>query len=244
MSFIDLNCDMGELPGSSGMELDAALMPYISSANIACGYHAGNENQMYHTAQLAVRHGVAIGAHPGLADKEGFGRIERAITPEEVYQLMLYQIGALGGIVRGLKSRMHHVKPHGALYHLASRDRGLADAIARAVADFDASLLLYGLPGSQLELAAAAKDLHFVREGFADRRYLDNGGLVPRGQENAMIRDPAEMIAQATSMAKQRKVDSLCVHGDGEEALMFVKTLYSALKKCNITIRSAGGTVS
>ncbi|HLW49812.1 MAG TPA: 5-oxoprolinase subunit PxpA [Sphingobacteriaceae bacterium] len=242
MSYIDLNCDMGEMPGDAGLELDAALMPYISSTNIACGYHAGDEQHMSHTTQLAIEHKVAIGAHPGFADREGFGRFELELSPGQVYQLMLYQLGALEGIVRGFKSRINHVKPHGALYNMATRDRHFAEAIADAVFDFDPSLYLYGLPQSQMELAAKAKGLRFVREGFADRRYLDDGMLMPRSQENALITDVEEVVSQAINLIKQGKIDSLCVHGDDKNALQFLKNLHQAFADNKIEIRSIKGS--
>jgi len=242
MSYIDLNCDMGEMPGDAGWHLDSILMPYVSSTNIACGFHAGDEQQMSHTTQLAFENKVAIGAHPGFADREGFGRIEREHSPRQVYQLMLYQLGALEGIVRGFKSRINHVKPHGALYNMATKDRPLAAAITDAIVDFDPSLYLYGLPQSQLELAAKARGLRFVREGFSDRRYLENGMLMPRSQENALITDPEEVISQAIDLIKQGKIDSLCVHGDGKNALQFLKSLHRAFADNNIGIRSIGGT--
>lgn len=242
MSYIDLNCDMGEMPGDAGLELDAALMPCISSANIACGFHAGDEQHMYHTTQLAIENKVTIGAHPGFADREGFGRIEREHSPRQVYQLMLYQLGALEGIVRGFKNRINHVKPHGALYNMATKDRYLAEAIADAIVDFDPNLYLYGLPQSQLELVAKAKGLRFAREGFAERRYLENGMLIPRSQANAVITDVEEVVSQAINLIKQGKIDSLCVHGDDKNALQFLKSLHRAFADNNIGIRSIGGT--
>lgn len=240
MSYIDLNCDMGEIPGDAGMDLDSSLMPYISSCNIACGFHAGDEQHMFHTVSQAKTNRVAIGAHPGFADRAGFGRVELSVTPDQVYQLMIYQIGALEGVVRAVKGRLNHVKTHGALYNMACRDRKLADAITKAIFDFDPNLYLIGLANSEMQLAAKARGLRFVREGFADRRYLENGMLVPRNKENALITDPEEMIAQAIRMIQQDQIDTLCVHGDGPDALLFLKTLHTAFKDHQISIQPFG----
>lgn len=237
MSYIDLNCDMGEMPGNAGMALDASLMPFISSSNIACGYHAGDEQQMFHTALLAIENGVSIGAHPGFADRLGFGRTEPEIRPRQVYQLTMYQIGAMEGVMRGLSGRLNHVKPHGALYNMAARDRTIADAIATAVLDFDPDLYLCGLPESQLQEAAECRGLRFVREGFADRRYLENGMLVPRDQDHALITGTEEMIAQSIRLINQGSIDSLCIHGDGKQALLFLKSLHQAFEANDIVIQ-------
>lgn len=240
MSYIDLNCDMGEIPGDAGMDLDSTLMPYISSCNIACGFHAGDEQHMFHTVLQAKTNQVAIGAHPGFADRAGFGREEQTVTPAQVYQLMIYQMGALEGVVRAVKGRLNHVKPHGALYNMACKDRKLADAITMAVIDFDPSLYLIGLANSEMQVAAKAKGVGFVREGFADRRYRENGMLVPRNKENALISDPDEMTAQAIRMIQQDQIDTLCVHGDGPDALLFLETLHRAFANNQISIQPFG----
>lgn len=252
MHHIDINCDMGEAFGNYAMPNDVLLFNFISSANIACGFHAGDAAVMQDTVALAIKHNVAIGAHPGLQDLQGFGRREMHITPQEAYQITLYQIGALAAFVKAAGAQLHHVKPHGALYNMAARDLKLAQAIAEAVYDFDPSLILYGLAGSQLIHAATNKGLQSASEVFADRTYQDDGSLTPRTQANAMISNEADALAQVLGMVKQQQVtsvhgnivslqaDTLCIHGDGPHAGTFAKTIYEALISEGITLKAFG----
>ncbi len=246
---IDLNCDMGEgIDDGSGENIDAALMNYVSSVNVACGFHAGNPTIMHQTVELAAKHGVAVGAHPGLADKENFGRKETNIGAREAYQLTLYQIGALFAFTQAAGVPLNHVKPHGALYNMAARDINLATAIAQAVFDFDQNLILYGLSGSQLILAANKIGLTVANEVFSDRTYQSDGMLSPRSEPNALITNEKEAINQVLSMVLKNQVlatngtiipiiaETLCIHGDGPHAFSFAKTIHQHLTQSKITI--------
>jgi UPF0271 protein len=238
---IDLNCDMGESFGAWRMGADAEVMPWITSANIACGFHAGDFSTMQHTVALAQKHGVAIGAHVSLPDLQGFGRRELRVSPTEAYAMTLYQIGALAAFTVAAGTRVVHVKPHGALYNMAAKDAALSDAIARAVRDFDDKLILVGLAGSELPRAGAAAGLRVAHEAFADRRYQPDGSLTPRSQPNAVIQDIDAAVAQAVQIAASGKVetrdgkiidiraDTICVHGDRANAGMFAQRLNQAL---------------
>jgi len=214
---IDLNCDMGENAGN-----DEAIMPYITSANIACGFHAGDSRTMLETVRLAKQYGVAVGAHPSWNDIEGFGRREMMLPPDEVEALVLYQIGALAAIAKAEGAELHHVKPHGALYNQAAKDRDLANAIARAVKRFSGELILVGLAGSGLIEAGIKVGLRVANEGFPDRNYNPDGTLVSRKESNAIIESPEEVAAHAMDLIqngilfddKRVKVDTLCLHGD------------------------------
>lgn len=237
MKTIDLNADLGE-----GYD-DAAVMPHISSASIACGFHAGDVETMRRTVELCVRHGVAIGAHPSLPDRQGFGRREIETSPDELYAQTLYQIGALAAFANAAGAKLHHVKPHGALYNMSARDRGLADAIANAVRDFDPHLILVGLSGSASIAAAREAGLACAQEAFCDRRYRADGSLAPRSQPGSVLEDVDEAVAQAVSIARRGEVvaddgsrvrieaDSLCVHGDRANAGEFASRLRSALER-------------
>ncbi len=250
MFTIDINCDMGEAFGNYQMPNDAQLFKYISSANIACGFHAGDAAVMQDTVALAIQNNVAIGAHPGLQDLQGFGRREMKISPKEAYQITLYQIGALSAFVKAASARLNHVKPHGALYNMAAKDVTLAQAVVDAVYDFDASLILYGLAGSEFINAATNKGLKSASEVFADRTYQDDGSLTPRTQPNALITYEKESLSQVLMMVKQRQVisvnqkaislkaDTLCIHGDGEHAVAFAKTIHHTLINDGITIKA------
>ena len=250
MAKIDINCDMGEAFGNYAMPNDALLFKYISSANIACGFHSGDANVMQDTVALAVQNNVAIGAHPGLQDLQGFGRRDMKISPKEAYQITLYQIGALSAFVKAAGAKLHHVKPHGALYNMAAKDVKLAQAIADAVYDFDPGLILYGLAGSELINAANNKGLKSAVEVFADRTYQDDGSLTPRSQPNALITNEKESLAQVLMMVKSQQVksvneniitlkaDTLCIHGDGEHAVEFAKNIHHALTNNGITIKA------
>lgn len=250
MADIDLNCDMGESYGAWSMGQDAQVMPWISSANIACGFHAGDFSTMQHTVLLAKKHAVAIGAHVSLPDLQGFGRRELRVTPNEAYALTLYQIGALAAFARAASTRVAHVKPHGALYNMAARNAALAEAIARATCDFDANLILFGLADSALTQAGENLGLRVAHEAFADRRYQADGGLTPRGEADAVIHDIDDAVTQAVNIATEGRVetregttlslraDTICVHGDRADAAEFVQRLCTALQTSGLNVRA------
>lgn len=240
---------MGEGFGNYAMPDDEVLMQFITSANIACGFHAGDARTMEKTVKLAIKNNVAIGAHPGLQDLQGFGRREMAISPREAYQICLYQIGALSAFVRASGGVLHHVKAHGALYNMAARDKGLADALSQAVYDFDPVLILYGLAGSEMITSAQKLGLATASEVFADRTYQDNGLLTPRSHENSMIKDEELAIDQVMKMVMNQQVistnqntvqllaETLCLHGDGEHAVAFAKKINQTLKSQGIELK-------
>jgi len=248
MTRIDLNCDIGESYGAWTMGQDAQVMPWITSANVACGFHAGDFSTMQQTVALARQHDVAIGAHVALPDLQGFGRREMKITPHEAHALTLYQIGALAAFARAADARVAHVKAHGALYNMAAKDRALADAIARAVRDFDAQLILVGLANSELPRAGQALGLRVAHEAFADRRYEAQGSLTPRRESGAVIEDVDSAVAQAVKIATKGKVDirtggmlelradTICVHGDRPDAGAFAQRLRAALEGAGATV--------
>jgi len=248
MNNIDLNCDIGESYGAWSMGQDAQVMPWITSANIACGFHAGDFSTMQQTVALAKQHAVAIGAHVSLPDLQGFGRREMKVAPNEAYALTLYQIGALHAFAHAAGTRVAHVKPHGALYNMAARDRALADAIARAVHDFDPQLILIGLANSELPRAGQALGLRVAHEAFADRRYESQGSLTPRREPGAVIEDVNSAVAQAVKIATKGKVDirtggmlelradTICVHGDRPDAASFAQRLHETLKSAGISL--------
>jgi 5-oxoprolinase (ATP-hydrolysing) subunit A len=249
---IDLNCDLGESFGRWTLGDDAALMESISSCNVACGFHAGDPEVMRRTVRLARERGVAVGAHPGLPDLVGFGRRPMSVTPAEVEAFVLYQIGALEAIARAEGVRLQHVKAHGALYNMAIRDRPLADAIARAVAAFDGSLRLFGLPGTELLLAAEAAGLPVAAEGFADRSYEPDGSLTPRSQPGAVIHDASEVVSRAVRMASEgvvvarngeeiaMRVATICTHGDTPGSHELTRRLRNGLERAGIAVRAVG----
>lgn len=242
---IDLNCDLGE-----GASQDEALMPLVTSANIACGAHAGDEATMRATVALARRHGVAVGAHPGFSDREYFGRRELALSPAEIVALVRMQVETLRMIARAEGVVLKHVKPHGALYNLAARDAAVADAIAEAVAGVDGGLWLYGLAGGELLKAGKARGLRVASEVFADRTYQADGSLTPRNRPDALIKNPADAAAQALRMIRERRVratdgsdvsitaDTVCLHGDGADAVEFARGLRAALAQADVTARA------
>ncbi len=250
MKMIDLNCDMGEAFGNYAMPNDDKLMDYISSANIACGFHAGDPGVMQQTVALAVKKGVAIGSHPGLPDLQGFGRREMKISASEAYQLTLYQIGALSGFVKAAGGKLNHVKAHGALYNMAAKDTVLAKAIVQAVYDFDPNLILYALAGSKMISEAKEKGILTASEVFADRSYQDDGTLTPRIASNALIGSEEDAINQVLGFALKQEVNSVngnrisvtaetvCLHGDGEHAVAFAKLISERLKKEGISIKA------
>ncbi|MCZ0756703.1 5-oxoprolinase subunit PxpA [Anoxybacillus sp. J5B_2022] len=247
---VDLNCDMGESFGIYRIGNDEDILNYVTSANIACGFHAGDPSTMRKTVQLALEKGVSIGAHPGLPDLIGFGRRNMAITPEEAYDLIVYQVGALYGFVKAAGGKMQHVKPHGALYNMAAKDRALSEAIAKAVYDIDPTLVLFGLAGSELIKAGERVGLKTANEVFADRTYQQDGSLTPRHELNALINDKQEAIQQVILMVKEGKVrsqqgtdveiqaDTICIHGDGSHALTFAKKIFEKLTEEGIKIQS------
>ncbi|NBC99046.1 5-oxoprolinase subunit PxpA [Atlantibacter hermannii] len=240
---IDLNADLGEGCGN-----DSALMPLITSANIACGFHAGDAQIMRESVQMALTHGVAIGAHPGFPDRENFGRTAMPLPPETVYAQTLYQLGALAAIVQAEGGVMTHVKPHGMLYNQAAKQPPLADAIARAVQNLNPGLVLVGLAGSELIRAGERYGLATREEVFADRGYLADGSLVPRSEPGALIDDDEEAVSRTLEMVLNGRVQSrdgvwatvnaqtVCVHGDGAHALAFARRLRDAFLARNITV--------
>ncbi len=247
MSRIDLNCDLGEGTGH-----DEELMPLITSANIACGFHAGDGGTMRATVLLALKHRVAIGAHPSLNDREHFGRRELPVSPDEVRLLVLTQTRILQIIARQCGATVAHVKPHGALYHQAARDAGLAQAVAAAVREADPKLVLFGPPGSQLLAAGRARGLQVVSEVFADRTYQPDGSLTPRTEPGAVIADANAAVAQVREMVRDGRItavdgsrvpitaDTVCVHGDGPEAVFFATRLKAELRKSRIELKAPG----
>ena len=245
---IDLNCDLGEGAGH-----DAELMPLITSANIACGAHAGDDATMLATVTLALQHGVAIGAHPGFADRANFGRCELSLSSGEIHALVLRQVRALQAIARELGGQLAHVKPHGALYNLAARDAVTARAIAAAVHEIDPRLRLFGLAGSKLLEAGAAAGLVTVSEVFADRTYQPDGSLTPRDRPEALISDANSAVAQVLRLVREGKVrttdgsdiavraDTVCLHGDGPDAVAFARRVSAALLAAGVELRPAAG---
>jgi len=243
---IDLNCDLGEGYGAYTVGRDEELIRLVSSANIACGFHAGDPHIMRRTVELCLKHGTAIGAHPGLPDRLGFGRRAMDVTAGEIYDFTVYQIGALDAFVRAAGGRLRHVKPHGALYHMANRSGEAADAISRAAADVDADLILFAQSGSLLLAAGRRAGLRTAAEVFADRRYGPDGSLVPRTEAGAVL-TAAEAAAQAVSLALagapragesalRLEADTICVHGDGPEAVGVASAIRSALLDKGIAI--------
>lgn len=242
--YIDINCDMGE-----GIDNDAALMPFISSANIACGLHAGDEATMQRTCALAAAQGVAIGAHPGFNDREHFGRRELQLAACEVFDLVSAQVMQLKTVAEKEGAVLQHVKPHGALYNMSAREAELAYTIAGAVAFVDNNLTLVGLSGSHSITEAKALGLKTASEAFADRTYQNDGSLTPRNTVNALIADAAAAARQVLQLVQQQsvttlsantiavKADTICLHGDGPHAVAFAQHIYQTLQQHNIDIR-------
>jgi UPF0271 protein len=250
--YIDLNADLGESFGRWTLGNDGELMKSITSANVACGYHAGDPGVMRQTARLARTAGVAIGAHPAFPDLAGFGRRNMAASPREVEDFVLYQLGALAAIAAAEGVRLQHVKPHGALYNMAICDRPLSDAIARAVAAFDPSLILFGLPGTELLKAGEAAGLRIAAEGFADRSYEPDGSLTPRSRPGAVIESAHEVIGRTVRMAREgvvratdgsdipMRVQTICTHGDTPGAHELARQLRAGLVAAGIAVQSIG----
>ena len=246
---VDLNCDLGESFGNYKIGGDDKIIPLISSTNVACGFHAGDPVVMKKTIETAKKNNIGIGAHPGFLDLMGFGRREMKISIDEAKAYVLYQLGALGAFCKSEGVKLQHVKPHGALYNMAAKDYKLSRAICEAVAEFDNSLIILGLSGSETLKAAKDLGLKYASEVFADRAYEEDGSLVARSKEGAMIHDENEAIERVVKMIKEQKVtsitgkeisikaDSICVHGDGEKALLFVKKIREKLESENILIQ-------
>ena len=253
MRTIDLNCDMGESFGAYTIGADEAVMSSISSANIACGFHGGDPVVIRRTIKLAQAAGVSVGAHPGFPDLVGFGRREMRVTPQEVEDMVLYQVGAVAALARSEGTALSHVKPHGALYNMAVKDRTLADAIARAVAVFDTTLVLFGLPGSDLVRAGNAAGLRVALEGFADRSYEPDGTLTPRFRKDAVIHDVDAVVRRAVRMAVEGKVttsdgaeiamdvETICTHGDTPGAQELTRAIRQGLERAGVSIRPVAG---
>jgi UPF0271 protein len=220
---VDLNCDLGE-----GGPFDAELMPLVTSANIACGFHAGDPATAFATLRDAFRHGVQAGAHPSFPDRQHFGRREMARTEQQIFEDCIYQVGALEALARAAGGELRHLKPHGALYNMACRSDEFARPVVEAAAFF--GLPLVGLPGSRLEAQSAGR-CEFVAEGFADRRYMPDGSLVPRSRPDAMIDDPIEAAEQVEWLLRDKGVRTICVHGDNPQAVAFLRGLRETLTR-------------
>lgn len=249
--FVDLNCDMGESFGPYTLGLDEQVMPLITSANVACGFHAGDPHVLRRTVALAARHGVAIGAHVSFPDLVGFGRREMNATADEVENDTLYQIGAIAAFCRAAGVPLRHVKPHGALYNMAQRDPALAGAIVRAVTAFDRSLLLFAQPGSAMEQVAREAGLTVVGEVFADRAYTPEGALASRKLPGSVIHDPEQVAGRAVHMVTRGSVvamdgtavplraETICVHGDTPGAVALIRQMRQQLEAAGVTVRPA-----
>ena len=246
---IDLNCDMGE-----GMDTDASIFPYISSANIACGAHAGDVDTMRRTVESALQYNVAIGAHPSYPDRANFGRVDilgSTLHADDLPALLIDQLDRLQRVCKEFGARIHHVKPHGALYNRAAKDPVISAIICGALITFDPSLLLYGLSGSEMQRQAETAGLTFISEVFADRTYQADGSLTPRTEPNAMIEEPAIAVAQVIRMVREGIVlttdapsraipltaQTVCIHGDGAHAVAFARTIHNAVQKNGIVLR-------
>jgi UPF0271 protein len=249
---VDLNSDVGESFGAYTLGQDQILLPHITSANVACGFHAGDPSVMRVTVALARQHGVAVGAHPGFPDLVGFGRRDLNATPGEIEDFVVYQVGALSAVAGAQGAQLQHVKPHGALFNMAVRDRELADAIARATAAVDRSLILFGLPGSELISAGRRAGLRTAAEVFADRAYEPDGTLVSRRKPGAVIHDPDAVVARVVRMAMERSViavdgstvafdlDTICVHGDTPGAAVLAARIREALERSGVDVKAVG----
>ena len=251
MRNIDLNCDMGEsaylVPYD--IEKDLALLKFVSSVNLACGFHAGDAHTMHQLVESALKRKIAIGAHPGFDDKENFGRKNKQLSPEKIYDIVLYQIGALQAFLKAYRAKMHHVKPHGALYNMAAKEKPIADAICNAMFDFDESLVLYGLSGSEMIRSAEQLGIKTASEVFADRSYQNDGSLTPRSEANALIENEDEASRQVLQMVLQGtvaatdgkfipvKTETICIHGDADNSLPLAEAIFELLKQHNVNIQ-------
>ena len=253
---IDLNCDMGESFGAYRIGADDEVFPFITSANVACGFHGGDPSVMRTTLHRARHHGVAIGAHPGFPDLIGFGRRNMDASAQEVYDLVVYQVGALLGFARAAKMPMQHVKAHGALYNMAALNADMAAAIARAVRDVDRQMVLFGLPGSFLISEGESAGLTTACEAFADRNYMSDGTLVSRKRPDAHVHDTNEAVTRAVRMVNEGVVrsidgqevklraDTICIHGDGAHAAAFAEALNAAFVREGINVAALGRAAS
>jgi UPF0271 protein len=249
---IDFNCDLGEDDSDEGALHEAAILPHVSSVNVACGLHAGDAHVMHRTMRAAAELELAVGAHPSLDDRPNFGRLESPVTADEVYELTVYQVGASAAIARSVGLRLNHVKPHGALYNMAARDRVLAGAIAQAIHDFDSGLVLFGLSGSHLIGAGESLGLKCASEVFADRRYRGDGTLMPRTEPDALISDTEEAARQVLNMLEHDfvhasdgskvavRAETVCIHGDAPMAPQFAQYLGKILAEAGIDLRAVG----
>lgn len=256
MYIVDLNSDLGESFGAYKIGMDEEIVPLVSSANVACGFHAGDPATMARTAELCKNNSTAIGAHPGFKDLEGFGRRNMNVSPADVKNMIIYQVGALDGFCRTKGIKMQHVKPHGALYNMAAKDPALAKAICEGIYEYDKSLVLLGLAGSEMINQAKAMGLPYAAEVFADRAYEDDGTLVARTKPGAMIKDEDEAVKRVIKMIKTHTVesisgktieicpDSVCVHGDSEKALLFVKKIKAAMEAEGIEIKPVSKVIA
>jgi UPF0271 protein len=247
---IDLNCDMGESFGAWKMGRDAELMDFVSSVNIACGFHAGDASTIRKTVETAIEKGVSIGAHPSFPDLQGFGRREMKMPAEEIFDIVIYQVSALKGICEVFGAKLHHVKPHGALYNMAAKDAEISRKIAEAVKAIDEDLIFYGLSGSFLISEAEKIGLKTASEVFADRTYQADGSLTPRSEPNALIKDTESAIEQVLQMINTQtitatngenisiKAETICIHGDGENALDFARTINQKLTESGVLIKA------
>lgn len=245
---VDLNCDLGESFGAYTIGMDEQVIPHITSANVACGYHASDPVVMEKTVALCKAHGVSVGAHPGFPDLMGFGRREIRITPAEAKAYVLYQLGALDAFCRAAGMKMNHVKPHGALYNMAAKDKALAGAICQAIRVYDKTLVFLALAGSEMVRAGLEAGLSVAQEVFADRGYEEDGSLVNRSKPGAMIHDEQEAISRVVRMVTEGKVkavtgkdipvcaDSVCIHGDGPNALVFAQRIREALTGAGVQL--------
>jgi UPF0271 protein len=246
MNTIDLNCDMGESYGAWKMGADAEVMPFISSANIACGFHGGDPATIRKTVRLAIDHGVAIGAHPSLPDLQGFGRRPMKISPQDMYDLVVYQAGAVEAFARAAGGRLHHVKCHGALYNMAANDEALSEGMARAAKDL--GVMLYALSNSRMMEVAKRHAIPVAGEVFADRGYSDDGTLAPRDRPGGMVEDADEAVKRALAMVQEGHVtslsgkrvavsaDTLCLHGDQPGAVAFARAIRRAFAERGIAV--------
>ncbi len=251
MTQVDLNCDMGESTGlhAYSLENDLAILQHVTSVNLACGYHAGDPQTMHRLVEAALERNIAVGAHPSFPDRQNFGRTPMRLSPEEIYQMVLYQMGALQAFLQVYRSRLHHIKAHGALYNGAAADKTLADAICNAVRDFSPDIMVYGLSGSELIRSAEEKGLRAISETFADRTYQDDGSLTPRTLPGAMIQDTDTSLQQVLQMVQQGNVTSvsgktiairaetICIHGDGPHALEFAARIQQTLSQHHVATK-------
>ena len=252
MSTVDLNCDMGESFGAYQIGADAAVMPFITSANVACGFHGGDPGVMRETVALAKQHDVAVGAHPGLPDLVGFGRRTMDLSATEVYDAVVYQIGALASTAAAQGVTLQHVKAHGALYHMGVASRDIAQAIARAVRDVDRGLVFFALPGTHLVTEGQAAGLKVANEAFADRNYTPDATLVSRKRADAHVSEGEDVGKRAIRMVREGRVraidgkdvairaDTICIHGDGPHAADFARQLRQAFEAEGVVVQAVG----